>query len=103
MYDAPTAIDRVVIQEDQRQGQLIRAYVVEVQLVGNDSIWMQLSNGTSIGHKKIDLFAAPVTVTAVRLNVTKSVDTPRIRRFTAHLCDVITQQAVGQSIAAAAE
>ena len=102
MYSAPTAIDRLVLQEDQRQGQLIRKYVVEGQQVGSMD-WVQLSAGTSVGNKKIDLLPAAVTLTAVRFNVTDSVDTPRIRRFSAHLCDTITQKAVQQSLAAERE
>ena len=90
LFDSsPVTIDRSVIQEDQRQGQVVRAYSVDVQLVnaiGHDR-WMTVAQGTSIGNKKIDLWqAGPQLVDAVRLTITKTVDTPTIKSFTVHLC-----------------
>ena len=35
VFNTPTAVDRVVLMEDQRQGQDIRGYIVEGRVVGN--------------------------------------------------------------------
>ena len=86
---APVTVDRSVIQEDQTKGQVIRAYTVDVQFANgtNTTQWITVANGTSVGNKKIDLWSiGPQLVSAVRLNITKSVDTPVIKAFTVHLC-----------------
>ena len=90
LFDSsPVTIDRSVIQEDQRQGQVIRAYSVDVQLgnAANESEWITVAQGTSVGNKKIDVWkAGPQLVYAVRLNITDFVDSPVIKAFTLHLC-----------------
>ena len=86
---APVTIDRSVIQEEQSQGQVIRGYSVDVQLskVANESEWITVAQGTSVGNKKIDLWkSGPQLVYAVRLNITNFVDSPVIKAFTVHLC-----------------
>lgn len=83
-FDKPSAIDRVVLMEDQTNGQVIRTYNVWGR-DGKDAPWSLLSNGTSVGHKKIDLFAKPATVTEVMVNST-FVDTPKWRSVTVHKC-----------------
>lgn len=91
LFDSsPVTVDRSIIQEDQTQGQVIRAYTVDVQLVNgtNTTQWITVAQGTSVGNKKIDIWqAGPQLVRAVRLNITKVVDTPVIKAFTVHLCD----------------
>jgi alpha-L-fucosidase len=91
LFDStPVTVDRSVIQEDQTHGQVIRTYTVDVQLVnGTDTNqWITVAQGTSIGNKKIDIWkVGPQLVSAVRLNITKSVDTPVIKAFTVHLCN----------------
>jgi hypothetical protein len=93
-FEVPTAVDRVVIMEDQTQGQVIRAYEVWARVVdagganGTLDVPLKLvSRGSSVGHKRIDLFAAPILVTEVVVNATKFVDTPVWRSVTVHLCD----------------
>ncbi|CAF3890931.1 unnamed protein product [Rotaria sp. Silwood1] len=89
MFDSPVTIDRSVIQEDQTRGQVIRAYTIDVQLADSSdkNQWAYVASGTSIGNKKIDLWkAGSQLVTAVRLNITKAVDTPVLKAFTVHLC-----------------
>ena len=90
LFDSsPVTVDRSVIQEDQTQGQVIRSYTVDVQLVTgtNSTEWMTVAQGTSVGNKKIDIWqAGPQLINAVRLNITKAVDTPVIKDFTVHLC-----------------
>ena len=86
---SPVTVDRTMIQEDQTDGQVIRAYTIDVKLIdstANDN-WLVVAQGTSIGNKKIDIWqAGPQLVRAIRLSITKSVDTPVIKSFTAHLC-----------------
>jgi hypothetical protein len=91
LFDSsPVTVDRSVIQEDQTQGQVIRAYTIDVQLVDSveNNKWIIVAQGTSIGNKKIDVWAAgPQLVNAVRLTITETVDTPVIKGFTVHLCN----------------
>ncbi|CAF1138396.1 unnamed protein product [Rotaria sordida] len=86
---SPVTVDRSVIQEDQTRGQVIRAYTIDVQLVNStdNSQWITVAQGTSIGSKKIDIWSeGPQLINAVRLTITKSVDKPVIKSFTVHLC-----------------
>ncbi|CAF1530112.1 unnamed protein product [Adineta ricciae] len=90
-FDAtPVTVDRSVIQEDQTNGQVIRAYTVDIQLVNatHSDQWITVAKGTSVGNKKIDIWSIGAQlVNGVRLNITKSVDTPVIKAFTVHLCN----------------
>ena len=93
-FDYPTSIDRIVLMEDQSNGQVIRAYEVHAKVVDAEDAngtlnvaWTLVSQGTSVGHKKIDLFKQAATVTEVRVNGTKYVDTPKWRSVSVHLCD----------------
>ncbi|MBQ41969.1 MAG: hypothetical protein CME15_05875, partial [Gemmatimonadetes bacterium] len=74
---APVAIDAVMIQEDIRKGQRIRAYQVEGLVDGE---WKEHSKGTSVGYKKIDRFST-VEVEQIRLRVTDSAADPVISNF----------------------
>jgi alpha-L-fucosidase len=91
LFDSsPVTVDRSVIQEDQMNGQVIRAYTVDVQLVNttNATQWITVAQGTSVGNKKIDIWQIGAQlVSAVRLSITKTVDTPIIKAFTVHLCN----------------
>ena len=91
LFDSsPVTVDRSVIQEDQTQGQVIRAYTIDIKLVNSmeDSNWITVAQGTSIGNKKIDIWqTGPQLVNAVRLTITKTMDTPVIKSFTLHLCN----------------
>ncbi|OBT50775.1 hypothetical protein VE04_08343 [Pseudogymnoascus sp. 24MN13] len=82
-FDLPTAIDRIVLMEDHTNGQVIRSYQVHAKIVdaeeANDTVnvpWTLVSNGTSVGHKKIDFFDKAITVTDVLVNSTY-VDIPK--------------------------
>ena len=76
----PTRLDHVIAAEDIAEGERVREYVVEG--LGGDGAWHPLSEGTAIGHKKIDRFA-PVAVSKVRLRVIRAAAEPRIRRLAA--------------------
>ena len=56
-FDSPTAIDRIVLLEDQTNGQVIREYYVYAKVVDATGAMSTLvvpfaivSNGTSVGH-----------------------------------------------------
>ena len=104
-FDTPVSVDRIVLMEDQTQGQVIRGYTVYGQLTGNYSAagavaagWQLLSRGSSVGHKKIDVFQQAVTVTRVAVNVTEAADAPVWASVRLQLCDRIIEQAVTESL-----
>lgn len=87
LFNAPTLIDRIVLMEDQTNGQVIRSYQVLAAVGNSTSNGLTLvSNGTSVGHKKIDLLSKPIYVTEVIVNATSYVDKPVWRSITVHLC-----------------
>lgn len=75
-------VDRVVIREDQKAGELIRSYQVQALV---DGAWRNVSSGYSVGNKRIDIFTA---VTAQSLRLTLQVDEgdpePSLRDFAAY-------------------
>lgn len=72
--DAPTVIDRVVIQEDIAKGERVLEYMLKGR---RDGRWVTLCTGSSIGHKRIECFE-PQAVEAVRLEVMRSKAQPQI-------------------------
>ncbi|KXG51082.1 Glycoside hydrolase, family 29 [Penicillium griseofulvum] len=90
--DKPTDIDRIVLMEDQTNGQVIRSYQVHAKIADNtnadaaDIPFKLVSNGTSIGHKKIDIFDKPISATEILVKTT-FVDTPKWRSVSLHFCD----------------
>lgn len=92
-FDYPTPIDRIAIMEDQTNGQVIRSYEVYAKIVDAEEMngtldvpWTLVSTGSSVGHKRIDLFDTAMTVTDVLVNATKYVDTPVWRSVEVYLC-----------------
>lgn len=74
-----TRIDHVILQEDCRYGQRIRAFRLEGRTAAG---WQPLFTGSSIGHKCI-VPVAPGTYAALRLAVTETQGEPQIRNFAA--------------------
>jgi len=73
----PVTFDRAVMMERLSAGQRVLAYAVEAW---DGQHWKQLSAGTSIGHKKIDIF--PRTQSSrVRLRIIDAAAAPHMRRF----------------------
>jgi len=68
------AIDRVMLQEDQADGQRVRTF--EVQYLGAGGAWLPLSAGASVGNKRIDLLGKTVSAAQFRLTVTKAAAWP---------------------------
>ncbi len=76
-FQEPTAIDRVIIQEDIAFGER----VLEYQLSGYaDGKWTTLAQGSNIGHKHIDVFAKQA-LEKIKLTVIQSKATPKIKNF----------------------
>eukprot|EP01052_Picozoa_sp_SAG31_P022992 SAG31_NODE_1861_length_7044_cov_169.866379_1_plen_569_part_00 len=92
--DRPRMIDRVVVREDQTQGQTILQWEVQAQLSPHSSkvvssmAWTRIANGTSMGNKWIVLLEKNLTVSAIRTVATTTAPgtTARIRSTSAHLC-----------------
>jgi alpha-L-fucosidase len=78
-FGKPTLVNHVIIQEDLAFGQRIRKYVIEGFENGK---WIKLSEGSSVGQKRIDPFKVK-TIFKIRLQVTESVGDPVIKTFSA--------------------
>lgn len=78
-FGGPARVDHIVLQEDCRFGQRVRAFRVEGLADGR---WSELNTGSSIGHKRI-IPVAPHVCLALRLVVTETQGEPRMRRFAA--------------------
>lgn len=76
-FNSPTSINRVVIQEDIANGERVLKYSLKGK---KGSEWIELASGTCIGHKHIDRFE-PQSIEAVKLVITDSKATPRIKNF----------------------
>jgi len=70
-------LDRALTMEWLVDGQKVQKYTIQVM---NGTQWKTVYSGTTIGHKKIDLFPR-VTTHRVRLNILSASSTPRIREF----------------------
>lgn len=73
----PTAFNVSMVKEYIPLGQRVEEYCIEVW---DGQSWKVITNGTTIGHKKLDRFA-DVTASKVRLTVSKSQVSPLIRTF----------------------
>lgn len=83
---APVEVDRIVIAEDIRQGEKVRAYEIEALLAepgGAPERWVKLAEGTAIGHKRIQRLDR-VRVSAIRLRITAAVGSVSIRNLALH-------------------
>lgn len=79
-FGRPGPVNHIILREDIRRGQIVRAYEVD-GLINNE--WKKLLDGVSIGYKTIDVINT-VTVEGLRLRVTKDVGEPVIRSFAAY-------------------
>lgn len=69
----PTTFDVIRLQEPIQLGQRIARYRVEAWV--NEG-WQAISTGTTIGYKKLDRLAAPVTTTQVRIVIADALAEP---------------------------
>jgi alpha-L-fucosidase len=77
LFAHPIGFDRAMTMEWLVDGQKIQKYAIQV-LDGTN--WKTICSGTTIGHKKIDLFPR-LRTQHVRLNILSAAATPRIREF----------------------
>ena len=70
-------INHVIIQENIKNGELIRKYKIGAFV---NSKWEIIGNGNCIGHKRIQQFK-PVTTNKIRLVVEESIANPQIKSF----------------------
>ncbi len=77
VFPQPRGFNRTVTLEWLNEGQTIQKYAIEAYV---ENRWKRLHTGSSIGHKKIDLFPR-TTASKVRLSILSAVGVPRIREF----------------------
>jgi len=73
----PVGFDRALTMEWLVDGQKVQKYAIQVM---DGAKWKTIYSGTTIGHKKIDLFPR-ISTRHVRLNILSASSTPRIREF----------------------
>ncbi|MBU4199253.1 MAG: alpha-L-fucosidase [Verrucomicrobia bacterium] len=83
-FETPLRIDHVITMEDIAKGERVREYAIEGLL---DNEWVELAQGTSVGHKKIDFFD-PRTVTGLRFTTLKSAGKPMLRKLAAYFAGI---------------
>jgi alpha-L-fucosidase len=71
------SFDRALTMEWLVDGQKVQKYAIQIRA---GTHWITVHTGTTIGHKKIDIFPR-VTTQRVRLNIISASATPRIREF----------------------
>lgn len=69
----------IVLQEDIKYGQKIKAFTVEALVAGE---WQKVVEGTTIGHKRILPFDASVDASKIRVTVTDSFAEPMLKSVT---------------------
>ena len=76
----PLVVDHIITMEDIRQGERIRAYIIEALV---DGIWKEVSKGTAVGHKKIDRLT-PVKTSKIWFRTLISAGAPIIHKLAAY-------------------
>ena len=76
----PAMVDHFRLQEDIRQGERVRQFLVEGR--AEDGSWTTLWRGTQIGARQI-VPITPVKLTALRLKVERSIGQPILRELAA--------------------
>ena len=74
-------ISRVVIQEKIKDGECVRAFVIETKQNGK---WKNIAEGTCIGHKFIKSFEHPLNVNSIRLKIISATGDALIKRFSVY-------------------
>lgn len=83
LADKPVPVNQIVLMEDITKGENIRKYVVEAWVDGQ---WKPVCDGSSVGHKRIQVFDA-VSTEKLRLRIMQSTQEPLIRMFAAYHID----------------
>lgn len=74
-------IDCVIVEEDLEQGQRVVSFAIDAR--GGEG-WSTVAEGFSIGRRRVQRFE-PVRTDRLRLRITRAVEVPVIRSFSAHL------------------
>ena len=82
-FRQPTLISHLILQEEIKFGERVREYRLEGKINGK---WRLLSEGSCIGHKRIERLENPQRVTAVRLRILQSIGVPLIRNLSVYPC-----------------
>ncbi len=77
VWERPTPVIAVELEEDLRGGQRVGKYRIEAELEGG---WRSVAEGQTIGRLRLETFA-PVTTRRLRLRVLESAPLPKIRRL----------------------
>jgi alpha-L-fucosidase len=77
VFSRPISFDRALTMEWLVDGQKVQKYAIQVM---EHAKWKTVCSGTTIGHKKIDLFPR-ISAQHVRLNILSASSTPRILEF----------------------
>lgn len=91
--ESATIIDRIVIQEDQSFGQLIRAFSIDVTFSNGSKL--TVFSGSSVGNKFIFPLSEPSAVLQVVLNIQEIIGDasgPHIRNFAIYRCSHIADE-----------
>lgn len=79
----PTYVNYTDLWEEYKYGQRIRSYLIEGFDI-NKQCWVNLSMGTSVGRRKIDLIEKAPLIDKVKLTIKKNVGIPMIRKLMIH-------------------
>lgn len=69
------------MQEDITQGERVRKYILEGKA---GKKWIRLAVGSCVGHKRIELLENPPLLSALRLRIVESADTPLIKNLSVY-------------------
>ena len=89
----PGPVDHVVLMEDLRFGERVRAYQVEAWVEG---AWVQVSAGIAVGHKRIDPFPA-LSTDRLRFTAREAAGEPVLREFAAVFAGKIPVRKLAQA------
>ena len=94
----PSFVNRIVLQEDLQNGQVVRAWEVEGRLANasrdRGAQWVGLASGQSIGNKNIAVLSNATAVVALRLRIVRAAaEVVSIKNFAAHSCWVPADEA----------
>jgi len=76
------------VQEYIREGERVRAYIVEARQNG---LWHKIAAGTCVGHKRIHRLDTPVTADRIRLRIDKAIAPPKIRNLAVYLAPLLKE------------
>ena len=77
LFSKPVTFDRVLLQENFREGQRVERFVIEAIIDGH---WLPVASGTTIGYKRI-LRTEPVATARLRLRILSARSCPQIGSF----------------------